>query len=162
MSSDPTLSLGDGSGTGLLKGITNYLSEGGNPVQVFTASLTGVVVAPFIAFADIVQAVTTFFTTPFIDAGGSIGTLVSTIFEAPAGLVQTGFTVSENVLIVFFGESLAGVFAAPVAVGVSLFSLWLVVQYLQEDESGDTLVGVPVDIPTETLGVEEEKPGDDS
>lgn len=163
MASDsPTLSLGDGSGTGILSGITNFLQNGGSAVRVFTASLTGVVVAPFIAFADIIQAVTTFFTAPFTEVGESITALAGALFQAPAGLVETGFTTSEEVLTAFFGSSFAGVFAGPVAVGLVMLSLFLVTQYLQEDETGDTIPGLPVDVPTETLGVEEEDPGEDS
>lgn len=163
MASDsPTLSLGDGSGTGILTGITNFLQNGGSAIRVFTASLTGVFVAPFIAFGDIVQAVTTFFTAPFRETGQSISALAGAIFQAPAGLVQTGFTVSENVLRAFLGDSLAGLLAGPVAVGVVMISLFLVVQYLQEDETGDTIPALPVDVPTDILGVEEEDPDADS
>ena len=155
------LDLGSGNGTDVLGGMVNFLSSGGSPVRILTASILGVVVSPFLAFADIVSAIGTFFATPLVETASSIGSLQAALFQAPADLVSAGFGVSEDVLATFLSDSLAGLFAGPVAVGMVMLSLFLVVQYLQEAETGDAIPGLPFDIPTRALGVEEEEDPED-
>jgi len=158
-----SLDLGSGSGTDTLNGIVNYLQAGGQATTVISAGLLGVFVSPLVAFGDIVDGVANFFSTPFMEGGDAIGALFNALLEAPANLLETGANVSEDTLTVFLGDSLAGVLALPVAVGVTMMSLYLIMIYLNEPETGDTIPGLPFDVPDVgplQLGVEEEDEGE--
>ena len=118
--------------------------------------------SPFIAATDIIFAVTSFFTTPFSEISDSIASLSSAFFDEPADLIADGFAQSASAMSTFFGDGFLGIFSGPVAVGLVLVSVFLVVQYLQENETGDIpLIGIGFDVPTDILGVEEEDEGDD-
>lgn len=150
---DPQLNLSDGSGTGVLSGIVNFLQAGGSVVRVIEASILGLVVSPFIALGDIIRAIGNFFSTPFLEGGNAIGQLINALFTAPGSLIETGAQISEDTLAIFLGDSLAGVLALPVAIGVVMLSLYFITLYLQEEETGDTLPGVPFDVP-DILGIQ--------
>ncbi|GGK64623.1 hypothetical protein [Haloarcula sebkhae] len=155
-SSDPSLSLGDGSGKETLSGITTFLQADGDAGKVLSASIIGLIVSPVIAVVDVIYAVANFFSQPFNSAGDAIGSLLEGLFEAPGNLLIAGAEVSENVLRSIFSDTLAGLLAFPVTVALVIAGLFLVVRYLNEDETGDTLPGVPFDVPTDIFGVEEE------
>lgn len=156
MSSSADLELGDGSGQESLSGITNFLQAGGDAGRVLSASIIGLIVSPVVAIVDVINAVANFFAQPFNSAGDAIGSLLRGLFEAPGDLLIAGADVSEAALRSVFGDTLAGLLAFPVTVGLVLIGLYGVVLYLREDESGDTLPGLPVDVPTDIFGVEEE------
>jgi len=146
-------------GTSILNGMVDYISAGGSIVSVLQASVVGVLLSPFLALSNIIQAIGSFFTIPFTQGGIAIGEMITALFSAPAGLIQSGTNISENALSMFFSENLAGILALPVAVGVVLLSLFLVSVYLNEEETGDTLPGTFIDVPDIgplQLGVEEE------
>lgn len=158
------LDLGEGGGTDVLNGIVNYLQDGGKVTTVISASLLGTVVAPFVAFVDIVEGIGNFFSTPFREGGDAIGALFNALLTGPADLVRAGSQITEDTLRVFLGESLAGLLALPVSVGMVMLSLWLIMMYLQEEETGDTIPGLAFDVPDVgplQLGVEEEPDADD-
>ncbi|AUG49520.1 hypothetical protein BVU17_18210 (plasmid) [Haloarcula taiwanensis] len=156
-SDDPSLSLGDGSGQESLSGITNFLQNGGDAGKVLSASIVGLIVSPVVAVIDVINAVANFFAQPFNNAGDAIGSLLTGLFEAPGNLLIAGADVSETVLRSVLGETLAGLFAFPVTVGLVMIGLYAVVRYLREDETGDVLPGLPIDVPTDIFGVEEEE-----
>ena len=61
----PTLDLGSGGGVDTLNGIVNFISkDGGSAAKVLTASLTGLLISPFVAIIDIIDAIATFATAP--------------------------------------------------------------------------------------------------
>jgi len=155
-SDDPTLDLGTGDGDATLTGITNFLQAGGSAGSVLSASFIGLVVSPFVAFVDVVQAVGTFFSEPFESAGTAVGALLSGMFQAPGDLLTAGADITETSLRDAIGGSLAGTLAFPITIGIVMLALYMIVLYLREDETGDTLPGLPVDIPTDIFGVEEE------
>jgi hypothetical protein len=154
---DAELDLGDGGGQDTLTGITDFLQADGSAGRVLSASFIGLVVSPFLAFADVVDAIGDFFAKPFSSAGTAIGSLLSGLFTAPGDLLAAGADISETALRSALGETLAGILAFPITVGLTLIGLYFVVRYLREDETGDTLPGVPVDVPTDIFGVEEER-----
>jgi hypothetical protein len=156
MSSDPSLDLGDGSGQESLSGVTNFLQDGGDAGKVLSASIIGLIVSPVVAVIDVVNAVANFFAQPFNNAGDAIGSLLTGLFEAPGNLLTAGADISETALRSALGETLAGTLAFPITVGIVMFALYLVVRYLREDETGDVLPGLPIDVPTDIFGVEEE------
>jgi len=155
-STDAELDLNDGSGSGTLTGITNFLQAGGSAGTVLSASFIGLVVSPFVAFADVVQAIGTFFSEPFASAGEAVGALLGGLFRAPGDLLAAGADISETALRVALGETFAGIVAFPLTVGLVMIALYLVVRYLREDETGNVLPGVPVDVPTSIFGTTEE------
>lgn len=138
-SDNPELKLGDGSGTSVLSGIVNFLQAGGSVTRVLMASGLGVVVAPFVAVADIISGVGTFFTTPFSQGAVATGELITAFFTAPGSLLQTGAQVSEDFLTGILGPTAASALGLPVATGITLLSLFLVTQFLEEPETSDTL-----------------------
>ncbi|KOX92816.1 hypothetical protein AMS69_10165 [Haloarcula rubripromontorii] len=156
MSSDPSLDLGDGSGQESLSGVTNFLQDGGDAGKVLSASIIGLIVSPVVAVIDVVNAVANFFAQPFDNAGDAIGSLLTGLFEAPGNLLTAGADISETALRSALGETLAGTLAFPITVGIVMLALYLVVRYLREDETGDVLPGLPIDVPTDIFGVEEE------
>jgi len=156
MAEDPSLDLGTADGQDTLQGVTNFLQAGGSAGTVLSASFIGLVVSPFVALADIIDGVGTFFETPFSSAGEALGSLLEGLFKAPGNLLTAGADISETALRSALGESLAGTIAFPVTVGLVMLGLFLVTLYLREDETGDTLPGLPIDVPTDFLGVEEE------
>ena len=158
------LDLGSGSGTDTLNGIVNYLQAGGSITTVISASLLGTIVSPFVAIGDIIQGVGNFFSTPFREGGDAVGALFNALLTAPANLLQTGSNITEDTLTIFLGDGLAGILALPVATAMVLLSLWMIALYLQEEETGDTIPGLPFDVPDVgplQFGVEEEADADD-
>lgn len=151
-------------GTSILSGILTYISNGGSIVSVLQASIVGLVLSPFLALANIITAVGTFFTTPFRQGGLALGDLIIAFFRAPAQLLQTAAQINEDALRIFLSDSLAGLFAFPLTMAVVLAGLFLMMVYLQEEETGDTLPGLPFDVPDFgpfQFGVEEEDDADD-
>jgi hypothetical protein len=53
------------------------------------------------------------------------------------------------------------VLALPLTFALVMAALYMINIYLNEEETGDTLPGVPIDIPTDFLGVEEEETADE-
>jgi len=156
-SSDAELDLGDGSGEGTLEGITTFLQDGGKAGTVLSASILGLVVSPFVALGNVIQAVGEFFAQPFTAGGNAIGALITGIFEAPGDLLDAGADISESALRATLGETLAGTLALPITFALVMLSLYMVTRYLLEEETGDVLPAVPIDIPTDIFGVEEEE-----
>jgi len=151
----PTLDLGSGSGEDTLNGITTFISkDGGSATKVLTASITGLLISPFVAFIDIVNAVTDFATTPFESAGESIATLFDGLLTGPAALIQAGSAISESAIRSVFGETLAGILALPLTVALALASLYLLAEFLNEKETGNLFPGLPFDVPV--IGADEE------
>lgn len=165
MADDPTLNLGDGTGTAVLGGIVNYLQAGGSVVRVLIAGWLGAFVAPFLAITDVINGIGNFFSTPFLEGGDAVGALINGIFTAPGDLLETGARISEGALQQFFAPSIAGLLGLPVAVGLTMLSLFVVNWYLSEPETGDTLPGLPFDVPDVLgleFGVEEETDDEDA
>jgi hypothetical protein len=155
-SGDAEVNLGDGSGTGVLTGITNFLQAGGSAGTLLSASFLGLVISPFVAFGNVIQAIGVFFAAPFSGTGEAIAALLAGLFQAPGDLLVAGADITEAALRASLGDSFAAILAFPITVAMTLVALYLIVLYLREDETGDTLPGVPVDIPTDIFGVEEE------
>jgi hypothetical protein len=155
----PTLDLGSGGGVDTLNGIVNFISkDGGSAAKVLTASLTGLLISPFVAIIDIIDAIATFATAPFEGAGESISTLFDGLLTGPADLIESGSTISENAITAVFGETLAGILALPLTVALALASLYLLATFLDEEETGNLFPGLPFDVPV--IGADEEATDD--
>ncbi|TKX53028.1 hypothetical protein EXE42_14480 [Halorubrum sp. SP3] len=154
-----TLDLGSGGGVDTLNGIATYLSNGGTAARVLTASLLGLISSPFIAVIDIINAITQFATAPFEGAGQSIAALFDGLLTAPAALIEAGARISENSIAAVFGQTLAGILALPLTVALALVSLYLLARYLNEEETGNVIAGLPIDVPV--VGTDEEETADE-
>lgn len=143
------LDFGSGDPEGVLSGTANFFASGGKPATVLLASVFGVVVSIAQGGINVLQSIFNLIAQP-LDAGG---VAIATAFEAtivePLQVLISGAGVSADSLDTF------GFIALPVGVALLLGSYWLIVQYLEEDETSDTVVvpGFP-DLPF--FGVEEE------
>lgn len=155
----PTLSLGSGGGADTLNGIVTYLSEGGSVSTVLSASIVGLITSPFIAIIDIINAITQFATAPFEGAGESIASLFDGLLTGPADLILAGSAISETAIRSVFGETIAGILALPLTVGLALLSLFLLARFLNEEETGNLFPGLPFDVPV--IGADEEAVADE-
>ncbi|MFC3476284.1 hypothetical protein [Halobacterium litoreum] len=136
------LSLGDGSPTAVLSGVTSFISAGGKLGNLLSGFVFGMGASLYIGVGRIINAVVTFITTPFESGANAIGTLISGILASPAEILEitaqtTGVRISEEF----------GWLAFAVGVAVVLGSLYMVTQYLEQEETGDTFVGLPFDTP---------------
>jgi hypothetical protein len=159
-----SLDVGSGSGQDVLNGVSDFLDSGGTIGTLLTSSVIGLIVSPIIGLIDLIDAVFAFFSVPFAETADSVADLQGAFLQAPARLLESGAQISESAIASVFGETVAGIFALPITVGIVVLSLFMVVQYLQEDETGDTLPGLPVDVPDVfglELGVQEEGEDED-
>lgn len=153
------LNLGDGSGIGILSGITNYLEAGGNPVRLMVAMVLGTGASIYVGIAKTIEGFFAFFSEPLFGAAGGLSELAEIIYSAPAGVIEEGEAVTRSVVVQYLGESIAGLLALPITVGIGGLSLLVVIWYLQEPETGEILPGLPIDVPNFfglKIGVEEE------
>lgn len=80
---------------------------------------------------------------------------VGAFFLEPLGIIESGAQASAT------GASEFGLFGLLVAVAIVLASFWMVIRYLQEDETTDVpMPGVAVDL-IPFVGVDEEDDADD-
>jgi len=138
----PRVDLGDGSPTAVLSGVTSFISQGGQLGTLLSGFIFGLGGSLFLGVGKIINAVVTFVTTPFLEGGRAVGQLITGILTSPATILdQTALASAEGIAAEF------GWLAFPVGMGVVLVSLYLVVQYLEQRETGDTFVGLPFDTP---------------
>ena len=137
-----SLSLGSGSPRDVLSGIVSFISGGGTLGNLLSGFIFGTMASIFLGIGQIIDAVATFLATPFIEGGQAIGALITGLFEAPATILErTGFASAEAIAAQF------GWLAYPIGVGMVLLALYMIVQYLEQRETGDTFPGLPFDTP---------------
>lgn len=139
---------------GFLSSIASFVSRGGNVAQLFTAGLVGVIFRPLVSVVDVIRTGTNAITDPIEAATSAVVSLTTALFTAPADLVISGAEISEAALASVLGESLAGILALPISVATTLGVVFLIIQFLQEDETGN--FGLISDVPLPFIGVEEE------
>ncbi|TKX55104.1 hypothetical protein EXE44_16505, partial [Halorubrum sp. SS7] len=81
------------------------------------------------------------------------------LLTAPAALIEAGARISENSIAAVFGQTLAGILALPLTVALALVSLYLLARYLNEEETGNVIAGLPIDVPV--VGTDEEETADE-
>lgn len=138
----PEFTLQDSKPTTVLSAVVGYLAEGGKIVNLLTGFILGTGASLFIAVGSIINAVVTFITTPFSQGGEALGDLVDNLLSEPAGLIGTVADASGVAISDQFGW-----LALPTGVGVVLVSLWMINKYREQQETGDTLPGLPFDVP---------------
>lgn len=129
----PQLSFGDGSPTDILSGMASFFSQGGKAGTVVLASFMGLLISIAQGGINILQSIFNLIAEP-LDAGAEgIGTAFRAILVEPLGVLITGSQVSAESLEQF------GFLAILVGVGLLLAAWWMVTQYLQEEETSDTI-----------------------
>jgi hypothetical protein len=149
------LDTGDGSPNAVLNGTINFLESGGTLGRLLQGSIFGILVSIATGGVNLIQSVFGLVVAP-LDAAASV---VSQFFIAtvlgPLGIIETTADASGGAIASQFGP-----FALLVGVGVVLGAFWLIIQFLEEDQTPD-FVAVPgfPDIPAIgplDVGVEEE------
>lgn len=164
MADGPSVTFGGPAGE-MLGSIVVFLKDGGEPVRLIISAILGVVVSPFVATIKFVRSIGIFVSAPFREFGQTVTAIANAAFQGPANLILAGAEISESALRGIVGETLAGIFALPISVGVAGLSLLLVIRVLQQRETGDTIIGVPIDLPDifgAQIGVAEEGEEDDA
>jgi len=151
----PELNFGDGSPDGVLNGTVNFLANGGKLSRLLQGSIFGLVISIATGGINFIQSVFALLVSP-LDVAAD---LVPAFFEAtvlePLGVIVAGAQASASGIAAQFG-----VFALPVGMIVVLGTFFIMVQFLEEEETPDFIAipGFP-DIPDVLglqLGVEEE------
>jgi len=65
----PRVDLGDGSPTAVLSGVTSFISQGGQLGTLLSGFIFGLGGSLFLGVGQIINAVVTFITTPFLEGG---------------------------------------------------------------------------------------------
>ena len=115
---------------------------GGAILSVFFGITSGV-----LSLADVVIK-------PVNALGTAVGNLTTAIFGGPADIILAGVEATAQSIL---GPFNVGPFSFALAIGAVLAGLYLVGRYRGEDETGNFLVGLPIDIPF--VGQEEEGEG---
>ncbi|TKX35046.1 hypothetical protein EXE51_16375 [Halorubrum sp. CGM5_25_10-8B] len=140
----------DPSPNSVLTGTIGYLNADGTLGTLLQGAIFGTLVSVFTGGVNLIQSIVGLITAP-IDATGeaTIATIEATVIE-PLGIV----TASAQASAMSIGDQF-GVFAFIVGLAILLGGFWIVIQFLQEDETSDTFIvpGFP-DIPF--IGVDEE------
>lgn len=137
-----TLDTGDGSPMELVKGVTNYVSSGGNVANLLIGGVFGTVLSVFTGTTNVIQSTFGLVAGVIDDMGEAAGQIVSGFVTDPIAIVSKGSEVTQTALQDY------GIAAFLVGVAVVLGGFWMITQFLQEEETPDVLAppGFP-DIP---------------
>jgi len=149
------LDFGNGSPTEVLNGTVNFLNAGGSLGTLLQGSIFGIVVSLVVGGINIIQSIIGLIVAPLDQAANIVGAFFQATVLEPLGVVEAGAQASAIGIADQFGP-----FALPVAMAVLLGTFWIVIQFLEEDETPDFIAipGFP-DIPEIgplEVGVEEE------
>jgi len=137
------LDLGDGSPDAITKGVSSYLTSSGTNVgTALSTFILGLIASLWYGTVEIVNAVVGFVTTPFSKGGEAVGKLIEGILTEPIGILEKTAQASATAISAEFGW-----LSFLVGVAVLLGAMYMVVQYLEQPETGDTFVGLPFDTP---------------
>ena len=140
----------DPSPNSVLTGTIGYLNADGTLGTLLQGAIFGTLVSVFTGGVNLIQSIVGLITAPIDSLGEATeATIDATIIE-PLSIISEGAAASAESIANQFGP-----FAFLVGLGVLLVGFWLIIQFLQEDETSDTFVapGFP-DIPF--VGVDEE------
>lgn len=126
---------------------TSLISAGSDLVKEH-GSLAGVVMAIistiFLMFANaaatFLSSLIEMFTIAMTMAAEGLGGFIQAIFAGAGTIMEVGGAFTAEALQKF------DILAFPVGLAIVLISLWMIAQYRQEQETGDLLPGLPVDV----------------
>lgn len=134
----------------VLTGTIGFLDRGGDLGTLLQGALFGTLVSVFTGGINLIQSVVGLVTSPIDSLGEATSASVDALIVEPLSIISSSAAASASAIADQFGP-----FAFLVGVGVLLGGFWLVIQFLQEEETSDTFVvpGLP-DLPF--VGVTEE------
>ncbi|EMA68898.1 hypothetical protein C461_04687 [Halorubrum aidingense JCM 13560] len=134
----------------VLTGTIGFLNAGGTLGTLLQGAIFGTLVSVFTEGVNVIQSFGNLVVSPIdATAEATIATISATIIE-PLGIVETSAAASATSIGDQFGP-----FAFIVGIVVLLAGFWIIIQFLEEDETSDTFIvpGFP-DLPF--VGVDEE------
>jgi hypothetical protein len=140
----------DPSPNSVLTGTIGFLNADGTLGTLLQGALFGTLVSVFTEGVNLIQSIGNLVVSPIdATAEATIATIDATITE-PLAIVISGAQASAAAIADQFG-----VFAFIVGIAVLLAGFWIIIQFLEEDETSDTFIvpGFP-DLPF--VGVDEE------
>lgn len=137
-----TLDTGDGSPMAIIKGVTNYVSAGGKVSTLLLGGVFGTILSGFEGVTNVIQSVFGVTASVIENIGDASVQIVSGLVTDPLAIVSTGSQVTQNALADY------GIVAFLLGVAIILASFWMIIQFLEEEETPDILgaPGLP-DIP---------------
>lgn len=144
----------------VLTGTIAFLNSGGSLGTLLQGALFGGLVSFATGGVNIIQSAIGLVVAPLDALAVSVTKFVDSAILAPLGIIETTAEASATATASEFGP-----FAILVGVGLVLGSYWMITQYLEEEETGDTVaipgIGDAPDIPGLPLGVTEENEDED-
>jgi hypothetical protein len=149
------LDTGNGSPNAVLNGTINFLESGGTLGRLLQGSIFGILVSIATGGVNLIQSVFGLVVAPLDSAASVVSEFFVATVLGPLGIIETTAAASGSAIASQFGP-----FALLVGIGVVLGAFWIIIQFLEEDETPD-FVAVPgfPDVPAIgplDVGVEEE------
>lgn len=141
-SGSPTFNPEDDSPMTVTSSVTSFISAGGKLWVLLTSFIFGILGNLAFGVGNIINAVVAFFTTPFTEGGDAIAKLFSGLLTSPATILESTALTSATGISAQFGW-----LAFPVGLAVVLGGLWMINSYREQQETGDTIPGLPFDVP---------------
>ncbi len=144
MSASDELPSGDNpSSNSVLSGTIGFLNAGGQLGTLLQGAIFGVIVSVATGGINLIQSVFGLVVAPLDATAAAVGEFVSATILEPLGIVSTTAEASATSIASQFGP-----FAFIVGVAVLMGGFWLIIQFLEEEETPDFIAipGFP-DIP---------------
>lgn len=139
----------------VLTGTISFLNAGGSLGTLLQGAIFGTIVSVATGGINFIQSAFALVIAPVDALATSTEQFVASTILAPLGIIEETADASA----VAAGSEF-GVFALPVGVAIVLGAFWLIIQFLEQDETSDTIPipGFPdtPDIGPLNIGVEEE------
>lgn len=121
----------------VLSSTVDFLNAGGNLGTLLQGAIFGTLVSVATGGINIIQSTVGLVVAPIDALAESVGAFVESTILAPLGIIETTADASAVATADQFGP-----FAVLVGTGLVLGSFWLIVQFLEEDETSD-IIAVP-------------------
>jgi hypothetical protein len=134
----------------VLTGTIGYLSADGTLGTLLQGAIFGTLVSVFTGGINLIQSIVALPVAAVDSLRKAATEAVDATITEPLGIVTSGAETSAQAIASQFG-----VFGFIAGLGVFLGGSYLVIQFLEEDETGN-VVAIPLDLDLPFLGVDEE------
>lgn len=139
----------------VIQGTISYLSADGTLGALLQGAIFGTLYSVFTGGINLIQSIAGLVTAPIDSLGEATTATIDAVIIEPLAIIVAGAQASASSIAEQFGP-----FAFLVAIGIVLAGFWIVIQYLEEDETSDTFIvpgfpDIPAIGPLDT-GVDEE------
>lgn len=118
----------------VLSSTVDFLNSGGNLGTLLQGAIFGTIVSAATGGINIIQSTVGLVVAPIDGLATSVSAVINSTILAPLGIIETTADASAAATADQFGP-----FAVVVGVGLVLASFWLIIQFLEEDETSDIL-----------------------